>query len=40
MCDRLEGLDFGDDICLLAQRFRDMEDKLVRLKHEAIKNRA
>jgi len=37
MCDRLEDLDFADDICLLAQRFRDMEDKLMRLQQEAIK---
>jgi hypothetical protein len=28
MTDRLADLDFADDICLLAQRFRDMEGKL------------
>jgi hypothetical protein len=29
--DRLEDLDFADDICLLSQRYRDMEIKLVKL---------
>jgi hypothetical protein len=33
--DRLEDLDFADDICLLAQRFKDMEAKLNDLKVEA-----
>jgi hypothetical protein len=35
MKERLEDLDFADDICLLAQRFCDMEEKLKRLKEEA-----
>jgi hypothetical protein len=35
MRDRLEDLDFADNICLLAQRFRDMEEKLRRIKKEA-----
>jgi hypothetical protein len=33
--DRLEDLDFADDICLLSQRYRDMEIKLVKLQREA-----
>lgn len=33
--DALEDLVFADDICLLAQRFRDMEEKIKRLKEEA-----
>jgi hypothetical protein len=33
--DRLEDLDFADDICLLAQSFKDMEAKLNDLKVEA-----
>jgi hypothetical protein len=33
--DRLEELDFADDICLLAQSFRDMKAKLNDLKVEA-----
>jgi hypothetical protein len=32
MRDKLEDLDFSDDVCLLAQRIRDMEEKLRRLK--------
>ena len=35
MKERLENLDYVDDICLLAQRFCDMEEKLKRLKEEA-----
>jgi hypothetical protein len=35
MKDRLEDLDFADDICLLSQRYSDMKDKLIRLQHEA-----
>ena len=35
MKERLEGLDCADDICLLAQRFWDVEEKLKRLKEEA-----
>jgi hypothetical protein len=35
MKERLEDLDYADDICLLAQRFCDMEEKLKRLKEEA-----
>jgi hypothetical protein len=30
--DRLEDLDFADDICLLAHSFKDMEAKLNDLK--------
>jgi hypothetical protein len=32
MKGRLEDLDYADDICLLAQRFCDMEEKLKKLK--------
>jgi hypothetical protein len=32
--DRLEDLDFADDICLLSQRYRDMEIKLAKLQRE------
>jgi hypothetical protein len=35
MKERLEDLDYADDICLLAQRFYDKEEKLKRLKEEA-----
>jgi hypothetical protein len=35
MKERLEDLDYADDICLLAQRFCDVEEKLKRLKEEA-----
>ena len=35
MKERLEDLDYADDICLLVQRFCDMEEKLKRLKEEA-----
>jgi hypothetical protein len=35
MKERLEDLDFADDICLLAQRSSNMEEKLKRLKEEA-----
>jgi len=35
MKQRLEDLDYADDICLLAQRFCDMKEKLKRLKEEA-----
>jgi hypothetical protein len=35
MKERLEDLDYADDVCLLAQRFCDMEEKLKRLKEEA-----
>ena len=35
MKERLEDLDYVDDICLLAQRFCDMEEKLKELKEEA-----
>jgi hypothetical protein len=34
MKDRLEGLDFADNICLLSQRYSDMKDKLIRLQQE------
>jgi hypothetical protein len=34
MRDRLEDLDFADDICLLSQRYSDMKDKLIRLQQE------
>jgi len=34
MKERLEDLDYADDICLLAQIFCDMEEKLKRLKEE------
>jgi hypothetical protein len=33
--DRLENLDFADDICILAQSFKDIEAKLTDLKIEA-----
>jgi len=33
--ERLEDLDYADDIFLLAQRFCDMEEKLKRLNEEA-----
>jgi hypothetical protein len=33
--DRLKDIDFEDDICLLSQRYRDMEIKLVKLLREA-----
>ena len=33
--ERLEDLDYVDDICLLAQRFCDVEEKLKRLKEKA-----
>jgi hypothetical protein len=35
MKESLEDLDYTDDICLLAQRFCDMSEKLRRLKKEA-----
>jgi hypothetical protein len=35
MKERLEDLDYADDICPLAQRFCDKEEKLKRLKVEA-----
>jgi len=35
MKERLEDLDYADDICLSAQRFCDMEENLTRLKGEA-----
>jgi hypothetical protein len=35
MKERLEDMDYADDIYLLAQRFCDMEEKLKRLKEEA-----
>jgi len=35
MKERLEDLDYADDICLLAQRFCDVEEKQKRLKEEA-----
>ena len=35
MKESLEDLDYADDICLLAQRFCDNEEKLKRLKLEA-----
>jgi hypothetical protein len=35
MKERLEDLNYADDICLLAQRFCDMDEKLKRLKGEA-----
>ena len=33
--ERLEDLGYADDICLLAQRFCDMEENLKRVKEEA-----
>jgi hypothetical protein len=36
MKDRLEDLDFADDICLLSQRYSDMEDKLIRLREAKL----
>jgi hypothetical protein len=33
--DKLEDLDFADDICILAQRYKDMKAKLNDLKVEA-----
>jgi hypothetical protein len=35
MKDRLEDIDFADDICLLSERHIDMEDKLIRLQQQA-----
>jgi glycerol-3-phosphate responsive antiterminator len=35
MKERLEDLDYADDICLLAQKVCDMEEKLKRIKEEA-----
>ena len=35
MKERLEDLDYADDICLLAQIFCNMDEKLKRLKEEA-----
>jgi hypothetical protein len=35
MKERLEDLDYTDDICLLAQSFCDMDEKLKRLMEEA-----
>jgi hypothetical protein len=35
MKDRLEDLDFADDICLLPQTHIDINDKLLRLQQEA-----
>jgi hypothetical protein len=35
MKERLEDLDYADDICLLAQRSGDMQEKLKRLKEES-----
>jgi hypothetical protein len=35
MKERSEDLDYVDDMCLLAHRFCDMEEKLKRLKEEA-----
>jgi len=35
MKERLEDLDYADDICLLARRFCDMNEKFKRLKEEA-----
>ena len=31
----MEDVDYADDICLLAQRFCDMEEMLMRMKEEA-----
>jgi hypothetical protein len=33
--DRLADLDFADNICFMAQRFHDMEDKLTNLRKDA-----
>jgi hypothetical protein len=33
--DILEDLDFADDTCLLSQRYRDMETKLIKLQKDA-----
>jgi hypothetical protein len=35
MKERLEDMNYADDICLLTQRFCDMEEKLQRLQEEA-----
>jgi hypothetical protein len=35
MKERLEDLDYADDICLIAQIFYNMNEKLKRLKDEA-----
>jgi hypothetical protein len=35
MKDRLEDLEFSNDICLLAQRLTDMKEKLKRLQRQA-----
>ena len=35
MMERLEDLDFADDICLLAQRWGDIKAKLEKLETEA-----
>jgi hypothetical protein len=39
MMDRLQYLDFADDICLMAQRFHDMEEKLTNLQEVAKRGR-
>jgi len=35
--DRLEDLEYADDVCLISQSNRDMEDKLLHLREEAEK---
>jgi hypothetical protein len=35
MKEKLEGLDYADDTCLLAQRFCNMQEELKRPKEEA-----
>jgi len=35
MKEKLEDLDYADEISLLAQRFYDMDERLKRLKKEA-----
>jgi hypothetical protein len=39
MMNRLEDLDFADDICLMAQRFHHMEEKLTNLQEETKRAR-
>ena len=37
LTDRLDDLDYADDICLLAHTFNDIRTKLQRLHHETAK---
>jgi hypothetical protein len=38
--DRLEDLDFAEDICSMAQRFRDMEEKINKPARRSKESRA